>query len=198
MEYNTSQKKLILPEYGRNMHKFVDYACQIEDRETRNRVAQAIINIMGNMNPHLRDVLDFKHKLWDHLAIMSDFKLDIDAPYPLPTIETLRSRPKKVPYSKQKPRFMYYGKIVEELVDRISEMEESPEKHTLTVQLANHMKKSYIAWNKDSVSDEIIFNDIVLISKGSINPSRDIRLSDAKDLALPQTKQKKQKPRRQR
>ena len=120
-DYNTSRKKLVLPEYGRHIQKMVLHAVALEDAEERNRAARAIITIMGNMNPHLRDVSDFKHKLWDHLAIISDFKLDIDSPYVTPTPETLAEKPRVVPYNTHKIRFKHYGRVIELLVAKAIE-----------------------------------------------------------------------------
>ena len=113
MEYNTQKKKLLLPEYGRNIQKMVDYLLTIEDREERTRAAKTVIDVMGNLYPHLRDVPDFRHKLWDHLAIMSEFKLDIDTPYPLPSLSKLQEKPERLPYSSNHIKYKHYGKLVQ-------------------------------------------------------------------------------------
>ena len=118
MEYNTQKKKLLLPEYGRNIQKMVDYLLTIEDREERTRAAKTVIDVMGNLYPHLRDVPDFRHKLWDHLAIMSEFKLDIDTPYPLPSLSKLQEKPERLPYSSNHIKYKHYGKLVEKLIDK--------------------------------------------------------------------------------
>jgi len=169
MEYNTSRKKLVLPEYGRNIQRMVDLTKAETDKEKRNAMAQAIIAIMGNMNPHLRDIVDFKHKLWDHLAIMADFELDIDSPYPEPEIETLQEKPEIVPYKKNDTKFKHYGKTIEKMVDVAVEMEEGEMKEILIQLVANHMKKSYLTWNKEAVEDQQIFKDLKIISKGKID-----------------------------
>jgi hypothetical protein len=132
-------------------------------------MAQAIIAIMGNMNPHLRDIVDFKHKLWDHLAIMADFDLDIDSPYPEPEIETLQEKPEIVPYKTNDTKFKHYGKTIEKMVDVAVEMEEGEMKEILIQLVANHMKKSYLTWNKEAVEDLQIFKDLKIISKGKID-----------------------------
>ncbi len=168
MKYNTEEKRLALPEYGRNIQNMVDHCLTIEDREERKRCANTIINIMGNMFPHLRDVNDFKHILWDHLAIMADFKLDIDYPYEIVKKEDLHSRPPRVPYGIHRMRFRHYGRTMELLVHKASEMEASKEKDVLVKMLANHMKKSYLIWNKDSVDDRKIFKDLDELSEGRI------------------------------
>jgi len=182
MEYNTSRKRMALPEYGRNIQRMVDYVVTIEDKEKRNRLAHALIGIMGNMNPHLRDISDFKHKLWDHLAIISDFKLDIDSPYPPPSKEVLEQKPEPVPYSNAEIRYKHYGKTLELLVDEAINMPEGEERDALILLTANHMKKSYLQWNKDAVTDDLIFKDLKQLSGGKIDlTGSDIQLSEAKD-----------------
>jgi len=182
MEYNTSRKRMALPEYGRNIQRMVDYVVTIEDKEKRNRLAHALIGIMGNMNPHLRDISDFKHKLWDHLAIISDFKLDIDSPYPPPSKEVLEQKPEPVPYSNAEIRYQHYGKTLELLVDEAINMPEGEERDALILLTANHMKKSYLQWNKDAVTDDLIFKDLKQLSGGKIDlTGSDIQLSEAKD-----------------
>jgi Domain of unknown function (DUF4290) len=171
MEYNTSRKKLVLPEYGRNIQRMVDLTKAETDKEKRNAMAQAIIAIMGNMNPHLRDIVDFKHKLWDHLAIMADFDLNIDSPYPEPELEVLQEKPEVVPYNKNNTKFKHYGKTIEKMVDVAVDMEEGEMKEILISLIANHMKKSYLTWNKEVVDDKQIFRDLKIISQGKIDLS---------------------------
>jgi hypothetical protein len=189
-EYNTTKKSLVLPEYGRNIQMMVDYVCSIEDRDQRNRVALAIIAIMGNLNPHLRDISDFKHKLWDHLAIISDFKLDIDSPYPTPTPESLFEKPKTVPYGNYNIRYKHYGKTLELMIQKAATLEEGEEKEALLAIVANHMKKSYLTWNREVVNDEIIFHDLEELSKGKISLNKGMRLSDTREI-LSKTKKKR-------
>lgn len=189
MEYNTQKKKLLLPEYGRNIQKMVDHILTIADREERNRAARTVIDVMGNLYPHLRDVPDFRHKLWDHLAIMADFKLDIDWPYPLPSLEKIHEKPEKLPYSSNHIRYKHYGKLVEKLIDKIHELEDPGQKRALIVLTANHMKKSFLTWNKDSVEDEQIYNDIYSYYGSTVILPEGMTLSNPKDLL-----QKKSKP----
>jgi hypothetical protein len=192
MYYNTQRKKLPLPEYGRNIQNMVDYLFTVGDRDKRNRSAQVVIDVMGNLYPYLRDVAEFKHKLWDHLAIMSDFKLDIDYPYDPPTPDILTEKPNIVPYPQTKIRYKHYGFIMESLIKKTAETE-GEEKEILVELLANHMKKSYVAWNKDGVDDEKIFLDLKELSRGKLNLSKnDIQLADAKAM-LPVAKQQKKK-----
>ncbi len=191
MDYNSQRRKLPLPEYGRNIQNMVDYLFTIEDKEKRNRSAQTVIDVMGNLYPYLRDVAEFKHKLWDHLAIMSDFKLDIDYPYNPPTPDILTEKPNQVPYSDNNIRYKHYGFIMESLIKKTSELE-GEEKDVLIELLANHMKKSYVAWNKDGVDDEKIFQDLKELSRGKLNIKKeDIQLVDAKVFLPPKPKNKK-------
>lgn len=189
MEYNTQKKKLLLPEYGRNIQKMVDYLLTIEDREERTRAAKTVIDVMGNLYPHLRDVPDFRHKLWDHLAIMSNFSLDIDTPYPLPSIEKLHEKPEKLEYNNHHIKYKHYGLLTEKLIQKIKETDDPELKRVLTVLTANHMKKSFLTWNKDSVEDEQIYNDINTLYGGNIEMPEGMTLSHSKDLL-----QKKGKP----
>lgn len=182
MDYNTSRKKLNLPEYGRNIHQMVDHLSTVEDRDERNRLARVLIGIMGNMNPHLRDVNDFKHKLWDHLFIMSDFKIDIDSPYPIPNLETYQEKPKTVPYPTQPITFKHYGRSIELMIQKAIEMEEGQQKEALTQLIANHMKKAYLMWNKDSVSDEDVIKDLARLSGGKLTLAVGTRLSDSREV----------------
>ena len=152
MRYNTEEKRLALPEYGRNIQNMVDYCVTIQDREERKRCANAIINIMGNMFPHLRDVNDFKHILWDHLAIMADFKLDIDYPYEIVRKENLYNRPPRIPYNNNRIRYRHYGKTLELMINKATRLEPGPERSQLIRLLANQMKKSFLTWNKESVN----------------------------------------------
>ena len=168
MKYNTTEKRLILPEYGRNIQRMVDHCLTIEDRDERNKCANAIIQTMGNLFPHLRDVSDFKHILWDHLAIMADFQLDVDYPYELIKPENLYKQPPRLDYSNDKITYRHYGKIVEQTIQKANEMEDSPEKETLVRMIANFMKRLYITWNKDSVDDRKIFKDLEELSDGKI------------------------------
>jgi len=143
-DYNSSRKKLILPEYGRNIQKMVNHIKTIEDRDERNKAAKTVIGVMGNLNPHLRDVNDFKHKLWDHLAIIADFDLDIDTPYEWPEPESLQSKPEKVPYHQHRIKKKHYGRSIVLMIDKAVALEAGEEKDDLVKMIAYHMKKSYL------------------------------------------------------
>jgi hypothetical protein len=168
MEYNTSLPKMIIPEYGRNIQKMIDFAITVADKEERNKVARAIIDVMGQLNPHLRDVTDFKHKLWDHLFIISEFRLDVDSPYPRPTPETFQTKPELLKYPSNDIRYKHYGKTVERIIEKAKEYPEGDERNALVEQIANLMKRSYLNWNRDSVNDEVILKQLNELSKGQL------------------------------
>ena len=174
MQYNTQQKKMALPEYGRSIQNMVDYAVTIQDRAERQRCANTIINVMGNMFPHLRDVPEFKHKLWDHLAIMSDFKLDIDYPYEIIRKDNLVTKPESIPYPNTQIRYRHYGRTMEVLIKKACELPESDEKRNLVALICNHLKKDYMTWNKDTVDDRKIADDLAELSDGKLQMTDDI------------------------
>ena len=185
MKYNTQEVRLILPEYGRNIQNMVNYCVTIDDREERKRCANTIISIMGNLFPHLRDVNDFKHILWDHLAIMSDFKLDIDYPYEVIKKEDLHIRPPKIPYKQESIIYRHYGKIMEQMIIEATHYPDGEEKEQLILALANHMKKSYLNWNKEVVDDRKIFKDLFDLSGGKISLNEeDYKLIEPKEVMI--------------
>ncbi len=168
MEYNTKQKRLPLPEYGRSVQKMVDHALTIENREERQKCAGTIVNIMASMFPNLRNLPDFERKLWDHLAIMSDFRLDIDYPFEVIKKETFNEPPQRIPYQTGEVRHRHYGRIVEEMIAHACTLDEGEERDKLVELITIQMKKNYIAWNKDGVEDKKIFEDLKAYSKGKI------------------------------
>ena len=190
-DYNTQRKRMALPEYGRNVQKMVDHIKTIEDRTERNRAAKTIIQIMGNLNPHLRDEGDFKHKLWDHLALIANFELDIDSPYPIPEPSKFREKPKQVPYRQGDIRFLHYGRIIELMIGAAVELPDGPAKEYLTTLIVNQMKKAYITWNRSQVADEVIFGDVKFISRGKLKITEGVKILEVREL-LPQPKRKPQ------
>ena len=181
MEYNTQRKKMELPEYGRSIQNMVDHALTIEDREERQRCANTIVNIMGGMFPHLRDVPDFKHKLWDHLAIMSDFKLDIDYPFEIVKKEDLVVKPEQLAYPNADFRYRHYGRFLEGMVKKAVEIEDEEEKKQLINLLAIQMKKDLNNWNKEGIEDQKIVDDLREYSNGAIDLKvEDLRLGDSR------------------
>ena len=181
MEYNTQRKKMELPEYGRSVQNMVDHALTIENREERQRCANTIINIMGGMFPHLRDVPDFKHKLWDHLAIMSDFKLDIDYPFEIVKKEDLVVKPEQLAYPNAGFRYRHYGRFLEAMVKKAVEIENEEEKLQLINLLAIQMKKDLNNWNKEGIEDQKIVDDLREYSNGTIDLKvEDLRLGESR------------------
>lgn len=168
LEYNTDRTLLIIPEYGRHIHAMVDQMLETEDREERNKKAKAIIGVMGNLNPHLRDIPDFQHKLWDQLFIMADFKLDVDSPYEKPIRELLEERPKPLAYPQSFPKYRFYGNNIKGMIDVAKNWEEGEMKQGLVYNIANHMKKCFLNWNKDTVVDEVILDHLKELSGGAL------------------------------
>ncbi len=182
MEYASQKPKLIIPEYGRHIQMLVEQAIDIEDRKERNNFASAIIDLMGEMYPYLRDVNDFKHKLWTHLSLMSDFKLDIDSPYGKPDRAEIYKRPPKLPYPQKRMKFRYYGRTIIKLITLAVDMEESEEKTALIYSIATHMKKQYLSWNKEIVENKTIFRDLEILSEGKIILPENYSLPASRDL----------------
>ncbi|HLT32415.1 MAG TPA: DUF4290 domain-containing protein [Aquaticitalea sp.] len=189
LEYNTEREHLIIPEYGRHMQKMIQYAKERPTKEERNQVAKAIIAVMGNLQPHLRDVPDFQHKLWDQLFIMADFELDVDSPYPIPSEEELNARPDSLSYPQNHPKYRFYGNNIKTMIDVANTWEEGELKEALIYTIANHMKKCFLNWNKDTVEDAVIFDHLRELSGGKINlKEADEDLSDADSLLRTKSK----------
>ena len=169
MEYNTNRTKLLMPEYGRNIQMMVEYCKSILSKEERNEVAKTIVEFMGQRNPHLRDEENYKHKLWDHLYILADYDLDVDAPYPFPTKEELDQKPNRMDYPSFDNEYKFYGKSILQLIDRAIELEEGEEKEALIQVIANNMKKSYNVYNKEHVQDEVIFRHLKELSQDKLD-----------------------------
>ena len=195
MEYNTERPKMIIPEYGRNVQSMIDYCCSLKEREERNLCAKAIIQVMGQLNPHLRDVADFTHKLWDHLFIISEFRLDVDSPYPQPKPETFKEKPGRLTYPAGKIKFKHYGKTIEAIIKKAKALKDGPEKDELTRLIANHLKKSYINWNKDSITDDVIFKNLTDLSDGELKIDESVALSSHQDLVRSSNAGTNNKPR---
>jgi hypothetical protein len=194
MEYNTTRGPLLISEYGRNIQKMIDYISTIEDREKRTKAAKFIVNVMSQMHPQVRDTVDYKHKLWDHLFQMSDFKLDVDSPYPGPPPLTLSTKPERIGYHEKEIEFRHYGKNIALIIEKATEYEEGAEKDALVKTIANHLKKSYLNWNRESVTDELIENHLKLLSKDKLKLHEAIRLTTTNDILARNKKRKFVKP----
>ena len=183
LEYNTSRTHLIIPENGRHFQKMIDSALSVEDRDERNKIANSIVSVMGNMSPHLRDVPDFQHKLWDQLFIMSDFKLDVDAPFPKPSKEELSQKPEVLPYPQNFPKYRFYGNNIKRMIDIAVQWEDSEKREALALAIANHMKKCYLNWNKDTVEDVVILAHLDELSDGKLKVAAShLPLTESADL----------------
>ncbi|KJD36022.1 methionyl-tRNA formyltransferase [Tamlana sedimentorum] len=189
LEYNTEREHLIIPEYGRHMQKMINHAKTIEDKEERNKIAKAIIAVMGNIQPHLRDVPDFQHKLWDQLFIMSNFELDVDSPYEKPTKELFEERPEPLRYPQNHPKYRFYGNNIKTMIDVANTWEDGDLKEALVYTIANHMKKCFLNWNKDTVEDNVIYDHLFELSGGKINlKNSDEDLTDSSSLMRSKSK----------
>ncbi|MDG1528493.1 MAG: DUF4290 domain-containing protein [Polaribacter sp.] len=169
LEYNSERPLMIIPEYGRHIQKLVNHCVALSDKEERNTMAKAIVDVMGNLQPHLRDVPDFKHKLWDQLFIMSGFNLDAESPYEKPSREELQEKPDSLAYPKSASRYRYYGNNIQAMIDVALAWEEGEKREALVYTIANHMKKCYLNWNKDTVDDAVIYNHLYDLSDAKID-----------------------------
>jgi len=180
LQYNTKRTQLIIPEYGRHLQMMINQILETQDREERNKMAKAVIGIMGNMNPHLRDVPDFQHKLWDQLFIMSEFKLDVDSPFEMPQKEILEQKPERLAYPQKNPKYRFYGNNIKSMITIASDWEAGDLKNALVLNIANHMKKCFLNWNKDTVHDEIILKHLLELSDNKLKVrEEDLPLTDA-------------------
>ena len=169
LQYNTLREDLIIPEYGRHIQKMINHASSRETKEERNKLANSIIAVMGNLQPHFRDVPDFKHKLWDQLFIMSDFKLDADSPFEKPSKEVLEAKPDPLSYPQNFPKYRFYGNNIKIMIDEAVKWDSGEMKEALILTIANHMKKCFLNWNKDSVEDQVIFDHLFELSNSKID-----------------------------
>ena len=174
MEYNTKRDHLTIPEYGRHVQKMINHAISVSNKEERQKCVESIITFMGQMNPHLRDVKEFTHKLWDHLHIMSDFRLDVESPYPRPEKEKLLEKPDAMEYPGNKIKFSYYGNTIQSMITTAIKME-GAEKEIISGMIANQMKKSYILFNESSVDNNIIKLHLKQLSNGNLTLADDFQ-----------------------
>lgn len=182
LQYNTKRTQLVIPEYGRHVQLMINQIMETQNREERNKMAKAVIGIMGNMNPHLRDVPDFQHKLWDQLFIMSNFELDVDSPYEKPQKEVLEQKPDRLTYPQRNPKYRFYGNNIKSMINVAVSWEDGDLKNALVYNIANHMKKCFLNWNKDTVQDEVILNHLVELSDNKLKvKEEDLPLTDASE-----------------
>ena len=194
MEYNTQKNKLIIAEYGRNIQQMAQDCILIEDREKRTRTAEFIVNVMAQMNPKVKESGDYRQKLWDHLHMLADFKLDVDSPYPAPSQEILRFTHKAIKYQQSDIRYRHYGKNIEKIIEKAVTFEEGPEKEALIKTIANHLKKSYLNWNRNSVDDDVILKNLADLSSSRLQLADDHKLSNTNEILARNKKKKFVKP----
>lgn len=192
MEYNSQRERIPLPEYGRNLQKMVDKAVKIEDRDKRTRFAHFLVDIMVQLHPSSKDAEELRHKLWDHLHIMANFRLDIDSPYPMPDKEVLSKQPKPLSYPVRNLKYNFYGRNIQRIIEEAVKLEDEEEREALTKGIANQMKKSYLIWNKDTVDDSLIEQHLVELSKGKLSIPEDMQLKHAHEILGPVNKKPKQ------
>ncbi|HEU4716589.1 MAG TPA: DUF4290 domain-containing protein [Bacteroidia bacterium] len=190
MEYNTQQPVMAIAEYGRNVHRMIAYCLTLTDREERTRCAKTIVRVMAILNPTLREYADYEHKLWDHLHIMSGYNLDVDSPFAKPEKAALDSPPEIVPYPQSNIRFKHYGKILEDLIKKAMAEEDPKNREIFTDQLAQLMKRQYLNWNRDSVNDQLIVEQLESLSGGKLKVSEQFRFLHTSEIlpknAIPQ------------
>jgi len=176
-DYNSTRSKLLLSEYGRNVQNMVKYIVALPTKEERNRYAAVVIDLMGFLNPHLRDVADFKHKLWDHLHIISNFEIDVDSPYPPPSPEAIHLKPEPLKYPHQRIKYKHYGKTIELMINKAKSIQEPERRNHMVQAIANFMKMAYVQWNKDSVADDTILNHLYELSGGELKLDENVNLN---------------------
>lgn len=182
LEYNTQRPKLKIPEYGRNIQKMIGYALTVSNNDERNTIAKAIVNVMGQVNPSLKEIEDLNHKLWSHLFLISDFELDVDSPYEKPAPESFTEKPEILDYPKNKIRYGHYGIAIQNMISVISDFPEGEEKEHLVRLMVNLMKRMYLTWNRDSVDDELILNQLDELSKGKLKMSEHLNITSTSDI----------------
>lgn len=184
MQYNTTLPHIIVPEYGRNIQRMIEFACTVGDKEERNLIARSIVKVMGQVNVQYKDSEDFLQKQWDHLFIISDFKLDVDSPYPIPEKELLQKKPKKIAYPDQKIKYRHYGHAIQQFIKKAADMEDGEEKDSFTYYIANMMKKNYLMYNRETVGDELIMKQLHELSGGKLNLKDSFKLRSSNELVI--------------
>lgn len=195
MDYNTVRSKMIIPEYGRNIQKMVDYALSVEDREKRTKIANVIVSVMYQLSPSSRETVDARHKLWDHLYLISGYKLDVDSPFPMPEKDDQLFHAERVKYPHKDIKYKHYGNNIQLLIEKAISYDEGKQKEDLIISIANHMKKLYLTWNRESVEDDVIAESLSEMSKGRLKLNEEIKLNETRDILTAAPKKKKFNPR---
>lgn len=194
MEYNTQRENLKIADYGRNVVKMIDYARQLEDREERNQMANTIIDVMAHLNPKVKERTDYRHILWDHLMLMANYELDVDCPYEIVREEQAKTAPGQMHYSNNPIRYRHYGRALEDMIKAVAEMPEGPEQKLLTCQIAHTMKRQYLQWNRDTVDDALIVEQLGELSGGRLHLPENFHFHDSKELleSMPSSQAKRE------
>jgi hypothetical protein len=194
LEYNSERNKLVIPEYGRHVQKMVECCFEEKDKDTRTKMAHKVVEVMANMNPNYKDANDYQQKLWDQLYIISDFKLDVDSPYPVPDKEEIFKKPEPLKYPQNHPKYRFYGNNISLMIDEAIKVEDTKLKDGLVYNIANHMKKCFLNWNRDSVKDTVIFKHLEELSDGKLTLKTDEEtLSEPSELVKNNYKRKQKK-----
>lgn len=194
MEYNSQRETITLPEYGRNLHKMVEKVVKTADRDKRTRYAHQLIEVMSQLHNTAKDSPEMRHKLWDHLHIMAGFQLDVDSPFPPPSQEVLHTSPKPLAYPKGNLKYNFYGRNIQDLIEKVAQLEDGQEKELLVRNIANQMKKSYLLWNRDSVDDSLIAQHLWDMSQHRLRWSENFQLTPTHEILGLQQQPNKKKP----
>ena len=197
MEYNTEREKIVISEYGRNIQVMIRHLMEIEDRKQRTEAAYFIVNVMAQMNPQVKESNDYMHKLWDHLHIIANYELDVDGPYPKPTPEMQKQKPEHVGYQKNNIRYGHYGQYIYDVVKKVKEMEDGPKKQAILINIANQMKRDYLNWNRDTVNDLLILDDLYKISGEEIALPMETKLTPTNEILNKQPQQQQNQKKKQ-
>lgn len=199
MDYNTGREKIVISEYGRNIQVMIRHLMEIKDRRERTEAAYFIVSVMAQMNPQVKESNDYNHKLWDHLHIIANYELDVDGPFQKPTPEMQQQKPDHVGYQKNNIRFGHYGQYIYDVVKKVKELPDGPKKQAILVNIANHMKRDYLNWNRDTVNDLLILDDLYKISDGEITLPMDTKLIPTNEILnkVPQQQQQQKKKNKQ-
>lgn len=182
LKYNTEREKLIISEYGRNIQIMIKHLLEIEDREKRTEAAHFIVSVMAQMNPQVKESNDYIHKLWDHLYIISDYKLDVDSPYEPPQQGVIVNKPEHIGYQKRDIKQGHYGSYIKEILNKIKEIEEGPKRDALLLSVANQMKRDYLHWNRETVNDLLILDDLYKLSGETFAMPTDTKLASTNEI----------------
>ena len=182
MEYNTQREQLKISDYGRNVVKMINYAKQLDSREERTKMANTIVDVMAQLNPKIKERTDYRHILWDHLMIMADYNLDVDCPYPINREETENFHPNRIPLPDNNIHYRHYGRTLEDMIHAVAAMPAGEERDTLTAQIAQTMKRQYLQWNRDTVDDDLITDQLGELSGGKLKLPEGFHYNDTKEL----------------